>query len=325
MNGAAFTVGPEQATDGLDSARFDLMSIWGASPPYGNSSTVVHLLSDGALAGYDGSLADGGRFAVLQRRPARAVGGGAAAHCVPSPALLRLPLPGDKMTGEAGAVQSLSANKALVVGRPYVTHVSGVNARGTYGFNGGQGAVAYAVNSPDSLDIRVHFSEPVVVSCGVLNDLWNMTEQFPGISYFVCPLIKLVLITNDNSSLVSSPNSNTLGGTLGTYASPTSFLTPLEGDAATVLNFRYLVRRGDNTSSLQYANTFALTVTGGATIARVADNVLASIRLPPTRHDAGLCVPATNAKGTVLCASPTADHLYSLAGGQSKYAIDAAF
>ena len=64
--------------------------------------------------------------------------------------------------------------------RPYST--------GTYGYNGGYGVRAGASSSegvPVVIDVKVSFSEPIIVSCGVDNDKWTSPQQFPGKAKYI--------------------------------------------------------------------------------------------------------------------------------------------
>jgi hypothetical protein len=193
------------------------------------------------------------------------------------------------MLGSHGATQSLSYNKELVVGRAYVQNVTSDTGDRTYGYNPGYGVNTGGDNSdgvPDVLDIKVHFSEPVKASCGVDNDQWVFQEHFPGLYYRVCTQIKLILVTVDNANGV---NDNSTTGNPGEAIFPTGFLYETGYDPPTILNFRYVVRRNDDTNDLQYLDTHSLYVNElsgeGSHIRRVSDNKLAGIKLPPTERD----------------------------------------
>jgi hypothetical protein len=210
-------------------------------------------------------------------------------RCHFNDAIRTLPKPGDKMTGSSGAAQSLSYNKAVVIGRAYVQNVTCDSPDRTYGYNAAYGLQTGNDNSlgvPDVLDIKVHFSEPIKASCGVDNEDWVFQEQYPGLYYRVCAQIKLLLVTRDS---FNGRNDNSTTGNPGETIFPTAFLYETGYDPPSVLNFRYVVRRNDETSDLQYYDTHSLFVNEhhgeDSHIRRVSDNKLAGIKLPPTERD----------------------------------------
>lgn len=245
-------------------------------------------------------------------------------HCEYNDANLKFPKPGDKMKGEFGYFQSLSYNKGLVIGRPYITNVTADVPDGTYGYNAG---VEGTNTVPDVIDIKVAFSEPVVASCGTGNcdcgtptcpsctwddvtngtsyNGWTYTEHYPGLFYRVCYGIRLVLATKDNATVGigsnSDPNLDSSTGIPGEEIFPTSFLYENPYDPPNVLNFRYVVRRNDATDLLQYSGRNALQIYEPSSIRRRADNKPSGVKLPPTEKD-----------------SPDfANHEYSLGGTKS--------
>ena len=318
---------------GTDINRLDWDKIWDKSPPYGSDTSKfqINLDTAGALCGTFSVSRTSSR--VRRKRFVHGDGG----TCKFVDAALKLPPPGDKMKGTFGYFQSLSYNKDIVVGRPYVTNVTSDNPNGKYGYNAGFGVRAGAVSSegvPDVIDVKVSFSEPVVASCGKNNDKWTTPQQYPGLRYRVCTSIWLVLVTKDGAS-AGDPNEFSTTGTAGTAVFPTGYLYETGYDAPNVLNFRYLPRRLDSTARLQYQNEFSLKVgcaetdAGGVCtslshVRRRVDNKLAGLRLPPTSRDAGRCLTPTNADNEVMCTSTTAHHTYSLYG-QKRLAVDAVF
>lgn len=298
--------------------RIDWDKIWDAAPQYDDASVSKFKIDlDSSLLCASGPTVtrEGSRARRRRAQP------GDGSTCKFVDARLKLPAPGDKMRGTRGYLQSLSYNKDITVGRAYVTNVTTDAPTGTYGYNDGFGVrEGFGINTgnPDVVDVKVSFSEPVLASCGENDDAWTAPEQYPGIRFRVCESIRLVLATKDGS-LPSTANHNSTTGAFGEAEFPTAFLYETGYDGPNVLNFRYLPRRGDNTTALQYYDEFALRVEcaeedgGGACVSRshvrrVSDNKLAGVRLPPTKRDAGRCVDAA------MCESTTADHRYSLAG-----------
>mmetsp|Transcript_30980 Transcript_30980/g.77067 ORF Transcript_30980/g.77067 Transcript_30980/m.77067 type:complete len:442 (+) Transcript_30980:207-1532(+) len=318
---------------GTDLNRLDWDQIWNASPPYGSSTSKfqINLDTSGGLCGTYTVTREGSRV----RRKRFVHGDGGKCHFVD--ANLKLPAPGDKMKSTYGYYQSLSYNKDIVVGRPYVTNVTSDNPVGTYGYNAGFGVRTGASSSegvPDVIDVKVSFSEPIVASCGVNNDKWTTPQQYPGLRYRICTSIYLVLVTKDGAA-GGDQNQYSTTGAPGTAVFPTGFLYETGYDAPNVLNFRYLPRRLDFTARLQYDNEFSLKVgcatqdANGACVSlshvrRRVDNKQAGLRLPPTVRDTGRCITPNNTIGQVLCTSTTADHTYSLFG-QKRLKIDAVF
>jgi len=104
--------------------------------------------------------------------------------------------------------------------------------------------------------------------------------------YRVCAQIKLLLVTRDS---FNGRNDNSTTGNPGETIFPTAFLYETGYDPPSVLNFRYVVRRNDETSDLQYYDTHSLFVNEhhgeDSHIRRVSDNKLAGIKLPPTERD----------------------------------------
>ena len=96
----------------------------------------------------------------------------------------------------------------------------------------------------------------------------------------------IVLVTIDDTN---GMNDNSTTGRPGEPIFPTGFLYETGSDPPTVLNFRYVVRRNDDTNDLQYLDTHSLYVNEfsgeDSHIRRVADNKLAGIKLPPTERD----------------------------------------
>ena len=337
---------PLDAGTSLD--RVDWASIWDASPPWGSDVSKFQIKLDTAsttastkLCGDNGNEA---QFKVtrtksIARRKRSYLGDGS--QCKFVDADLKLPTPGDKMKGSSGFVQSLSFNKDITVGRAYVTNVTTDAPPGIYGYNDGYGVRAGAAinfGTPDIVDVKVSFSEPVLASCGEDDDKWSAPEQYPGLRMRVCTSIKLVLATLDGAT-AGDANEDSTTGTFGGEKFPTSFLYQTDYDAPNVLNFRYVPRRGDSTAALQYVRQTSLEVgcaeMDGATcvsmshVRRIADNKPAGLKLPPTSRDAGACAPSTNLAGEQLCpgatvGSPTADHRYSLAG-QKTIVVNAVF
>ena len=264
--------------------------------------------------------------------------------CKFADASLSLPRPGDKMRGVDGYFQSLAYNKDITIGRAYVTNVSSDARDGTYGYHrdemqarDGNSLAAenfLPLGAPDVLDLKVSFSEPVFASCGVNDDRWSTPEQYVGLRYRVCESIQLALFTKDGAE-AGDQNLDATTGIPGSEIFPTAFLHDTGRDPPNVLNFRYVPRRGDNVTRLQYKSELALEVTCAAKdssdacvsmshIRRRADNALAGLKLPPTARDVGKCVQPPNAAGEVMCASATADHAYSLAG-RKNIRVRAAF
>jgi hypothetical protein len=191
---------------GTDANRLDWDQIWDQSPPYGadTSKFQINLDTTGALCGTFAVTREQSR--VRRKRFVHGDGG----QCRFVDAALKLPSPGDKMKGTFGYFQSLSFNKDIAVGRPFVTNVTSDNPSGTYGYNGGFGVRTGATSSegvPDVIDIKVSFSEPVVASCGKDDDKWTTPQQFPGLRYRVCTSIFLVLVTKAGQD-VRSANQN---------------------------------------------------------------------------------------------------------------------
>ena len=298
--------------------RVDWDKIWDAAPQYDDASVSkfkIDLDSATLCASAPTVTREGSRARRRRAQP------GDGSTCKFVDARLKLPKPGDKMRGTRGYLQSLSYNKDITVGRAYVTNVTTDAPAGTYGYNDGFGVREGSVfnfGNPDVVDVKVSFSEPVLASCGEHDDAWTSPEQYPGIRFRVCESIRLVLATKDGS-LPSTANHDSTTGGFGEAEFPTGFLYETGYDGPNVLNFRYLPRRGDNTTALQYKDEFALRVEcaveneGGACVdrshvRRTSDNKLAGVRLPPTKRDAGRCVDPA------MCESTTADHRYSLAG-----------
>ena len=337
---------PVDAGTSLD--RADWASIWDASPPWGSDVSKFQIKLDTAsttastkLCGTNGDTA---QFKVtrtksIARRTRSYLGDGSLCKFVDAD--LKLPTPGDKMKGSSGFVQSLSFNKDITVGRAYITNVTTDAPPGIYGYNDGYGVRAGAAinfGTPDIVDVKVSFSEPVLASCGEDDDKWSAPEQYPGLRMRVCTSIKLVLATLDDAQS-GDANEDSTTGTFGTEKFPTSFLYQTDYDPPNVLNFRYVPRRGDSTAALQYVDQTSLEVgcaeLDGATclsmshVRRIADNKPAGLKLPPTSRDTGACAPSTNLAGEQLCpgatdGSPTADHRYSLAG-QKTIVVNAVF
>jgi len=313
---------------GISDNRTDWDQQWSATPPYGSSTSFIKLDLD-TSSSLCGNFNVGAANTLVRLKNFVQ---NDDAKCPFSDALRTLPAPGDKMKGTYGMQQSNSYNKAQVVGRAYVQNVTSDNPDGRYGYNAGYGVTTGGASSegvPDVIDIKVAFSEPVVASCGADNDGWATPQQYPGLRYRVCTSIDMVLKTLDNATTCTqsscSENYNSTTGSPGESVFPTAFLYETGYDPPNVLNFRYVIRRNDNTDDLQYESEFALRVSchryasSGSClewshIRRRSDNKLAGLRLPPTERDTGRCLTPTNAVGETLCTSTTADHAYSLAG-----------
>ena len=157
-----------------------LLNSWDAAAPWGQPGNVSESWFRVALntQPYCSSIAVAFPFTRVRKKNLQDFNNYFCPAVVADPSL---PAPGDKMRGVTGAVQSLSWNKALVVGRPYVTNVTSDNPDGVYGFNRGFGVLAGGTSAaslvPDVIDIKVSFSEAVVASCGQNNDLWGVPEQ----------------------------------------------------------------------------------------------------------------------------------------------------
>ena len=272
-------------------------------------------------------------------------------RCVFADADLSLPKPGDALLGSPPYAPSLSFNKDITLGRPFVVNVTARAIAGTvFGYNGGGGippnerltATRNALG-PDVVEIVVAFSEPVSASCGEDDDEWATVEQSPGVRVVACRSVRLRLKTSSDDALAGSANLDSTTGAEGEEVFPTGFMAPRDtkADEPNEVVFQYLPRRGDNCSwaganaGLQYVDEFALEVlcavsgAGGACdsrshIRRRKDNVLASTRLPPTRRDAGRCVHGPDSNGLARCASTTADHARSLLG-TTPVLVDAVF
>lgn len=344
---------PTDAGTSLD--RLDWNSIWDASPPWGSDVSKFQIKLDTAdTAAATKLCGDGGataqfkvtRTKSIARRKRGYMGDGTLCKFVDAD--LKLPTPGDKMKGSRGYVQSLSFNKDITVGRAYVTNVTTDAAPGIYGYNDGFGVRAgSAINfgTPDIVDIKVSFSEPVLASCGADDDKWSAPEQYPGLRMRVCTSIKLVLSTKDAASCPGSDctndaNEDSTKGEFGTEKFPTSFLYQTDYDPPNVLNFRYVPRRGDDAQTLQYVDQTSLSVgcaeldssstcVSMSHVRRIADNKPAGLKLPPTSRETGKCPPAFSVAGEQLCpgatsGAPTADHRYSLAGSK-KITVNAVF
>ena len=266
--------------------------------------------------------------------------------CTFAAARLTLPKMGDKLgpgmahaaptharevNPAVGAVGSLSFHKNLVVGRAHIMYVTADAVDGTYGYNAG----ALGANSvPDVIDVKVVFSEPVVPSCGTTNTDWASTEHLAGLFYTVCTSIQLALRTRENTNdsngtplNAAHPNYDTTKGTAGTEVFPTAYLmhpTVVGLPAASqTLVFRYVVRRQDITPRLTFRDQDGLLVSGTSSIRRATDNMLAGVRLPPTRYDAGDVY--TNAAAPLnRHTANNADHPLSL-GGMRRLDINANF
>ena len=140
------------------------------------------------------------------------------------------------MKGSSGFVQSLSFNKDITVGRAYVTNVTTDAPPGIYGYNDGYGVRAGAAinfGTPDIVDVKVSFSEPVLASCGEDDDKWSAPEQYPGLRMRVCTSIKLV--GHVDGAVNGDANEDSTTGTKDEKF-PTSFLYQTDYDAPNVLN-----------------------------------------------------------------------------------------
>ena len=302
-----FTVQAIKASHGTSKNRVNWRDRWNASPPSGASFSFFQV---------DLTL-DTSKNWIVQAPVATAIArkktftANDNYRCPFLDANTKLPAPGDKFRfpeKRSGYFQSLSHNKRLVVGRPYVTHVTADVPNGVYGYNSG---VNGRNTVPDVIDVKVHYSEPVVASCGADNcdcgsvgcpctveDLddfgrsskgWTAPEQYPGLKFRVCTDIKLLLRTKSNStevySQVGHPNYNSTSGEPGQELFPTAFLHENGYDPGHVLSFRYVPRRLDQTDHLQYIDTNALEVHAYSSIRRKVDNKKAGVKLPPTRFD----------------------------------------
>lgn len=351
------------ADAGIARDRVDWNTIWDASPYWGDDVSKFQIALN-ATAGRGICDARGGadgasppsvdqRTSVARRtRDANALYSSARdslRRCVFADADVSLPRPGDALLGVAPYAGSLSFNKDITIGRPFVVNVTARAVAGSvFGHNGGGGVppnerltATRNVFGPDVLRIVVSFSEPVVGSCGTDDDEWATIEQSPGLRLVGCRSVRLKLKTSPDDALVGSANYASTTGAEGEEIFPTGFMARFD-DAVDMDNqivFLYLPRRGDNctgeTIGLQYFDEFALEVgcavagAGGACdsrshIRRRSDNVLASTRLPPTRRDAGRCVHGPDSNGVAQCASATADHARSLLG-TTPVLVDAVF
>ena len=111
---------------GTDLNRLDWDQIWDASPPSGTSTSKFQIDLDTSTS--TSSLC--GTYTVIRETPRvrrKRFVHGDGGKCSFVDAALKLPAPGDKMKGTFGYFQSLSYNKDIVVGRPYVTNVTSDN------------------------------------------------------------------------------------------------------------------------------------------------------------------------------------------------------
>jgi hypothetical protein len=353
------------ADAGIALNRLDWNTIWDASPRWGADVSKFQIDLNAtagrgicaARGGADGASppsVDGGLSVARKTRDANTLYSSArdsGRRCVFADADLSLPKPGDALLGSPPYAQSLSFNKDITLGRPFVVNVTARAIAGTvFGYNGGGGippnerltATRNALG-PDVVEIVVAFSEPVSASCGEDDDEWATVEQSPGVRVVACRSVRLRLKTSSDDALAGSANLDSTTGAEGEEVFPTGFMAPRDtkADEPNEVVFQYLPRRGDNCSwaganaGLQYVDEFALEVlcavsgAGGACdsrshIRRRKDNVLASTRLPPTRRDAGRCVHGPDSNGVARCASTTADHARSLLG-TTPVLVDAVF
>ena len=362
------------ADAGIALNRLDWNTIWDASPRWGADVSKFQIDLNAtagrgicaARGGADGASppsVDGGLSVARKTRDANTLYSSArdsGRRCVFADADLSLPKPGDALLGSPPYAQSLSFNKDITLGRPFVVNVTARAIAGTvFGYNGGGGippnerltATRNALG-PDVVEIVVAFSEPVSASCGEDDDEWATVEQSPGVRVVACRSVRLRLKTSPDDALAGSANLDSTTGAEGTEVFPTGLMAPRDtkADEPNEVVFQYLPRRGDNCSwaarswaseragtnaGLQYVDEFALEVlcavpgAGGACdsrshIRRQKDNVLASTRLPPTRRDAGRCVHGPDSNGVARCASTTADHARSLLG-TTPVLVDAVF
>lgn len=351
------------ADAGIALNRVDWNTIWDASPYWGDdvskfqidlNATAGRGICD-ARGGADGASppsVDARSSVARKTRDANALYSStrdSGRRCVFADADVSLPRPGDALLGVAPYAGSLSFNKDITLGRPFVVNVTARAVAGSiFGHNGGGGVppnerltATRNVRGPDVLRIVVSFSEPVLASCGQDDDEWATIEQSPGVRLVGCRSVRLRLKTSPDDAVAGSANYASTTGAEGEEIFPTGFMARRDDavDKKNEIVFLYLPRRGDNctgeTLGLQYFDEFALEVgcavsgAGGACdsrshIRRRSDNVLASTRLPPTRRDAGRCVHGPDSNGVAQCASATADHRRSLLGTTPVF-VDAVF
>ena len=187
------------------------------------------------------------------------------------------PNPGTRASPSPYA-QSLSFNKDITLGRPFVVNVTARAIAGTvFGYNGGGGippnerltATRNALG-PDVVEIVVAFSEPVSASCGEDDDEWATVEQSPGVRVVACRSVRLRLKTSSDDALAGSANLDSTTGAEGEEVFPTGFMAPRDTKADEpneVALFSTCPGEADGDCSwagtnagLQYVDEFALEV-----------------------------------------------------------------